>query len=68
MWLQYNILFHISQNYFIPSFIRSKLYMALDPMLQVSDILIYLAVIVSNTIHTIVQALTEFSKPGTYGE
>ena len=39
-----------------------------DPILQVSDVLIYTSVIVLNTIHTIRQALMKFSKPGTYGE
>ena len=42
--------------------------MAEDPILQVSNVLIYPAVIFSNTIHAIRQALMIFSKPGTYGE
>ena len=41
--------------------------MALDPISQVSDVLIYPSVIVVNTICAIVQALTSFSKPGKYG-
>ena len=52
----------------ILSFNCSKLYMAPNPMSQVSDVLIYMAVIVSNTICTIGQALMTPTKPGTYRE
>ena len=38
-----------------------------DPMFQVSGLLIYLAVIASNTILTIGQALTKFSKQSMHG-
>ena len=41
-------------------------YMATDPMSQESDLLIYPGVIFSNTIHTIGQDLTTFSKTGTH--
>ena len=39
-----------------------------DPISQVSDVLIYPAVIFSNIIQEIRQDLTTFSKPGMYGE
>ena len=39
-----------------------------DTILQVSNVLIYLAVIVLNTIRTIGQALMKFAEPGTYRE
>ena len=44
------------------------LYMAPDPLLQVSDVLIYMDATVKNVIQTIGQALEELAKPGTYGE
>ena len=42
--------------------------MAPDPLLQVSDVLIYMDATVKNVIQTIGQALEELAKPGTYGE
>ena len=42
--------------------------MSPDPIFQVSSLLIYMGVIVFNTIHTIGQALTTLSKPGMYVE
>ena len=42
--------------------------MAPDPRLKVSDVLIYLDIMVQNTIHAIGQVLTAFFKMGTYGE
>ena len=44
------------------------LFMAPDPIWQVSDVLIYLDVIVLNITRTIRQALTTFPKLVTYGE
>ena len=38
----------------------------MHPICQVSDVLIYPDVIVSNTIRTIRQALITFTKPGKY--
>ena len=43
------------------------LYIVLNPIYQVRNILVYPTVIVTNIIRTIRQALTIFSKPGTYG-
>ena len=44
------------------------LYIALDQISQISDILIYPAIIGKNIIRTIIQALMTFSTPVTYGE
>ena len=43
------------------------LYIALDQISQLSDILIYPAIIGKNIIRTIIQALMTFSTPVTYG-
>ena len=48
--------------------VNCRLYMALDWIFQISDVLIYSAVIGKNIIRTIRQALMTFVKPGTYGE
>ena len=48
--------------------VNSILYMAQYTISQVSDVLIYLDVIVSNIIRTIIQALMTFTKPGLQRE
>ena len=48
--------------------VNSILYMAQYTISQVSDVLIYLDVIVSNIIRTIRQALMTFTKPGLQRE
>ena len=65
-----NLSFHITQAILLLNLIGVYciLYMALDRMSQVSDLLIYLSVIVLNKIHTIGQNLTTLYKPVTYGE
>ena len=65
-----NVLFHIMQEILLCNLIRVNciLYMALDLIFQLMDVLIYPTIIVLNIIHTIRQALKAFSKPGTYVE
>ena len=65
-----NVSFHIMPVILFSHLIglNDILYMALDTMFQVIYVLIYLAVIVSNIIRTIRQALTTFFKTGTYVE
>ena len=66
MGLQYyRIISHYASN-IIPSFNWSKLYMDPYTMLQVSNVLTYLYVIVLKTICMIRDALMKFSKPGMY--
>ena len=48
--------------------VNYKLYMALDWILQISDVLIHPDVIGNNIICTIKKALTTLAKPGTYVE
>ena len=65
-----NVSFHIMRTVLFRHSIGVNciLYMAPDRISQVNDVFIYPAVIVSNIIQTIIQALTKFVKPGTYGE
>ena len=78
MWLQYlgdstyalNVSVHIMREVLFYHLIRVNctLYIALDQISQISDILIYTASIVKNIVCMIKQALTAFSKPVNYGE
>ena len=65
-----NVSFHIMREILFRYLIRVDclLYMALDPILQVRNVLIYPAVIVSNKICTIRKDLTAFAKLGMYEE
>ena len=64
-----NMSFHITRVilFFNLIGVNCILYMYLDPMSQVSNLLIYPSVIVLNKICTIGQALTTYPKPCTYG-
>ena len=65
-WCKYiRVISHCVRNN-IPSFKSSKSYTAMDTILQVSNVLLYPAVMVLNTIFMIRQALTKFAKPGKY--
>ena len=65
-----NVSFHIMRPVLFRHLIEVnfRLYMDLDRISEVRNVLIYLAVIGKNIIRTIRQALMKFSKPGTHGE
>ena len=64
-----NVSFQIVQEILLCNLIRVNciLYMALDLIFQVSDVLIYPTIIVLNINLTISQAIKILTKPGTYG-
>ena len=66
----FNVSFHIKHKILFLHLIgiNCTLYTAPVPISQVSDVLIYLDVIVLNSIFMIRQSSTKFTKPGTYIE
>ena len=64
-----NVSFHIIGVILLCHLIGAKciLYMSMDWILQVRNVLVYPSVIGNNILCTIIQALTTFTKPVTYG-
>ena len=48
--------------------LNCRLYMVLDMILKISDVLIYPSILGNNLVCKIIQALTTIAKPGTYEE